>query len=368
MASTTFPASDLYALQETPSSGRGVFATQALRANTVLFKTDLLPAYVVYREYKREVCAHCFAYDSSRAHKLKVSETGHSFCSKDCLRTWKAEAGSVGLQAWAALETFIRGGKTGRSSGPMDGNVYDTLPDEGATRPSADEIRIAWEQAERTAEAIRKARDGSKQKVHRKALQSTLSLQMYPDTLTFLLSGVLTISRQAESQDWQSILDLVADETPYASPQDLAKNVRSYLHLLCVLPTELLPHVTGANCLTLVSRDSHNSFGIRSLDDNGSEMFGFGVWPTASYFNHSCEPSVAKRRVGRAWEFWTAHDVEAGEELCISYMGGDEQDLNLVERRRRSEEIWGFLCACSKCMCEEEELEEATVGSDGSRC
>jgi SET and MYND domain-containing protein len=370
MASITFPPSDLYAIQETSFAGRGVFATKSISAGTPLMTTDLIPAHVVYREYKREVCAHCFGYEQSRAHKLKISETGHAFCSKECLRAWKTEAGGVGLEAWTTLETFVKG-KGGRAGNgkELDGNVYDTLPDEGAVRPTPQEIHVAWEDAEQTAELIRKARAGSKQKIHRKALQSTLALQMYPDTLTLLLSGVLTVGRDAQnekSKDWGAVLELVEDHTPYTSLQDLAKNVRSYLHLVCVLPMSLLEHISGQMCLTLVSRDSHNSFGIRSLDDNGSEMFGFAIWPLASYWNHSCEPSVRKRRVGRAWEFETAHDIVAGEELCISYMGGDEQDLSLSERRGRSEDIWGFTCACAKCVREEEELEGTTVGSEGS--
>lgn len=261
------------------------------------------------------------------------------------------------------VEGFVRG------KGGKVGNAREGLPDEGAVRPGREEIRRQWEEAERTAELIRRAREGSRQKVHRKALQSTLGLQMYPDMLAFLLSGVLTLAKVAANEkcsEWDAVLELVADETPYTSPEDLLKNTRSYLQLVALLPVSLLPHISAEKCLTLVSRDSHNSFGIRSLDDNGSEMFGFGVWPLASYFNHSCEPSVHKKRVGRGWRFWAAHDILEGEELCISYMGGDEQDLNLAERRGRSEEIWGFICACTKCMREEEELEETTVGSEGS--
>jgi SET and MYND domain-containing protein len=372
MTSPTFISTELYELQETPSSGRGVFARKAIPANISILKTDLLPAYVVNREYSREVCARCFAYNHSREFKLKILETGHSFCGKDCLRAWKADTGDVGLGAWTAVEAFVRGRSARPNGGSMEGNVYDMMPDEGAARPSPEEIRGAWEEAEGTAALIREARDGSKQKVHRKALRIMMSLQMYPDTLTFLLSGMLVLANEKRTRDWQSVLELVPDATPYTSPQDLAKNIRSFLHLLSVLPLALLPHVTAENCFTLVSRDSHNSFGIRSLDDNGSEMFGFGVWPIASYFNHSCEPNVGKRRVGRGWEFWTAQGVEEGEELCISYMGGDERDLNLGERRGRTKEIWGFVCACMKCVVEEEEEEEelelATVGSDGSGC
>lgn len=362
MSSTTFPTANFYTLQETPFCGRGVFATKSIPVGTPLLRSDLLPAYVVYREYKREVCAYCFAYDHSRAFKLRISDTGHSFCSKDCIRAWKNEAGEAGLEAWRIVEAFVR--SSGSNKG--QGNAFDALPDEGARRPAPLEISTAWGEAKVTAAAIRKARGGSKQKMHRKALQSIMSSQAYPDTITFLLSAVLTLSDQGRSDNWSTILELVADKTPYPSPQDLIKHVRSYLHLLAVLPLPMLDHISAETCLALVSRDSHNSFGIRSLDDNGAEMFGFGVWPLASYFNHSCLPNVAKKRVGRAWEFWAAHDIHEGDELCISYMGGDEGELNLSERRGRSEDIWGFSCACVKCVAEEEELEGTIVGSDGS--
>jgi SET and MYND domain-containing protein len=366
MASTS-PTSDLYEVKETPSSGRGVFATKLILAGTPLMSTDLLPAHVVYRGYKREVCAYCFAYESSRHLKLKIVETGHAFCTKECMRAFKADAGAVGLEAWAVVEIFVKG--NGKGSNERDGDKFAVLPDEGAKRPDVEQITLAWQEADETVALVRKARNGSKSKPHQKALQSVLSQQMYSNTLSFLLSGVLMLAKtetQEENRDWQAVLELVADSTPYTSPLDLTKNIRSYLQLTAILSLDLLTHLTPHNCLTLVSRDSHNSFGIRSLDDNGSEMFGYGAWPLASYWNHSCEPSVQKKRVGRAWEFWTEHDIQVGEELCISYMGGDEAELDVIERRGRSQDIWGFECACTKCMRDEEELEGTSDGTASS--
>jgi SET and MYND domain-containing protein len=111
---------------------------------------------------------------------------------------------------------------------------------------------------------------------------------------------------------------------------------------------EMLPSVTASVCRQTVARDSNNSFGIRSLEDDGCEYFGWGVWPEASFFNHSCQPNVGKRRVGREWQFWAARDIECGEELLISYLGGDEEDLDHVGRRDRLR-VWGFDCSCSRC-------------------
>lgn len=358
------PRSELYEVKETPSSGRGVFATKAIPADTPLMSTDLLPAHVVYREYKREVCAHCFAYKSSRHLKLKIDEAGHAFCSKECMRAFEADAGAVGLEAWAVLEMFVKG--NGKGSNERNGNKFAAVSDEEARRPDVEQITLAWQAADETVRLIRRAKEGSTSKVDQKALKFVLGEQMFSDTLSFLLSGVLMLAKTQTTEkncEWQAVLELVTDGTPYTSPLDLTKNIRSYLQLTAILPLDLLTHLTPQNCLTLVSRDSHNSFGIRSLDDNGSELFGYGVWPTASYWNHSCEPSVQKKRVGRAWEFWSKHDVQEGEELCISYMGGDEADLNVIERRGRSQDIWGFECACRKCTREEEELEGTSDGS-----
>lgn len=45
--------------------------------------------------------------------------------------------------------------------------------------------------------------------------------------------------------------------------------------------------------------------------------------------------------------------MEKGEELCISYMGGDEVELDLRERRKRLSETWVFECGCIRCEMED---------------
>lgn len=45
-------------------------------------------------------------------------------------------------------------------------------------------------------------------------------------------------------------------------------------------------------------------------------------------------------------EFYTTRDVEAGEELCISYV----EELDPVEKRQlRLKEWWFFECTCRRC-------------------
>ena len=76
---------------------------------------------------------------------------------------------------------------------------------------------------------------------------------------------------------------------------------------------------------------------------------GYALYPSASYFNHSCKPNVAKVRVGNTWRFWVPKDVARGEQLCISYLGGDEKDLTTAERRVRLKDVWSFVCECEGC-------------------
>ena len=110
-----------------------------------------------------------------------------------------------------------------------------------------------------------------------------------------------------------------------------------------------------------MDRDCHNSFGLRSLDDGGDEMFGFGVWASASYWNHSCLANLEKERVGRTWRFWAKRDIAEGEELCITYLGLETPELDLEERRKRTKETWAFECGCQRCIEESKvDLEEET--------
>jgi len=349
--------SPLFAIRDTPNSGRGVFALKELKAGTLLLNSSVTPAFVILREYQREVCAHCFIYERGRRLKHRCPETGHFFCSPPCQKTWEDEFGSAGTAAWTAFETFV---KAKHHPTYSNGKQYDYLPDAATGAPSIEDVRARWEQVESTAHFIRQCRAGSNAKPHRRALLAALNVPPNADVLGFQLSGALARDRKLTS-GWQSLMQLVPDETPYAQTQELSDHVHAYLHLLALVPVFLLPHVTAEACLELAKRDSHNSFGIRSLDDGGDEFFGFGVWPEASFFNHSCAPNVAKRRIGRAWEFLADTDVADGGELCISYLGGEEREMNLQERQTRLSDVWGFTCACAKCF---EESGEVQVDCD----
>ncbi|KAJ9636272.1 Histone-lysine N-methyltransferase set-6 [Coniosporium apollinis] len=348
------PISPLFSVLETPSSGRGVFAAQDIAVGTSILALEDVSVSVILREFQREVCAWCFWYYEGRGWKVRDKSTGNVFCSKGCQAAWEDEQSSISnavgtdtaaFHAWRAVEKLIKG--TPRDDEPIS--------DIDAPRPKASEINMAWMKAENQAVYIRESRAGFQNKANRKAVHSAMTATPDSESLRFLLSGILF--RASKPSAWPSLQALAPNHRPYRSTIQLEAHITSYLQLLAILPDAFLPHVNAEVCREIPLRDDHNSFGIRSLEADGSEFLGYGIWIAASYFNHSCSPNVAKRRVGRCWDFSTVRDIRAGEQLCITYLSGDERVMNTNQRRARLRMNWDFECACEKCTGDDVELD-----------
>lgn len=238
------------------------------------------------------------------------------------------------MEAWAAVEKM----KVKRQEVELEHISGD--------RPSASAVDEAWKFANKHAAAIYRARTNNATcKADKRALAQALSNSPTADTAIFQTHAILS-HHNGPTTFLPSLLTLEADSSPYISPNELVDHITSYLHLTATLPLALLPL---PDLRTVKQREVHNSFGIRSLDDAGAEFFGYGVWVSASWFNHSCVPNVVRRRVGRSWVFGTVREVGSGEELVISYLNGEEEELGVVERRERLKRTWGFECACKRC-------------------
>lgn len=336
-------------------SGRGLFPKYALPASTPLHRTAPLSEPIVafiYRPYRRrEVCQRCFAYDPDgrdKVMKVRDADAGMAWCNDECRRQWMAASdGQIALDAWCAVEAHIKK----RSKSKRDPKLSDD-------DPSSEQVTAAWNAAEQLGQAIVEARSASTcSKAQRRLISSTSDRHLEPDVVTYLLAGVLAARASAPTL-WQSLLDLQPGSHLFWSEHDLVAHVDAYLHLLCVLPLPLISSCTPSAILAIISRDAHNSFGLHSLDDDGSEWFGHAIFPSASYFNHACRPNVAKDRTGRAWTFTTRRAVTDDEELCISYLGEEGEEHDLSRRRRDLWRSWRFVCACSTCRDEEAALQK----------
>ncbi|KAK4939070.1 Histone-lysine N-methyltransferase set-6 [Elasticomyces elasticus] len=340
------PSSDYFEVKDTATSGRGVFALKDIKQGTPLLSTSTIAASAIYKNYQKEVCAQCFAYNRGVLWKVRDNARGVVFCSEICRDTWTTSMPAVCLRAREEVQKLLQ-----RKQKLWDDEIHDLAS------PSAEAVEEAWTLAEEKAQLIRAARSPSASvtptKTQLKAVRQAQAIRPEPDTIWFLLDAAIESIRQSDMITLTA--DLAADTQPYVNEEDLKFHIEAYLVLLAVVPTELLPHVQQSLMRIVQSRTTHNSFGLRSLDEGdepgtaGSECFGFGVWPGASYWNHSCDPNVQKQRSGRTWKFWTRRDIASGEELCISYLGGDERDMSTPDRLEKLKRVWGFACGCSRC-------------------
>jgi len=91
-----------------------------------------------------------------------------------------------------------------------------------------------------------------------------------------------------------------------------------------------------------------NSFQVHyNISQHMSE--DYGVFPSASFFNHSCHPNGTGFYSQKFDEYWvhTLVDVKAGEEITIPYV-----DLYHPKRLRQSklQLQYEFACQCTKCL------------------
>lgn len=72
-----------------------------------------------------------------------------------------------------------------------------------------------------------------------------------------------------------------------------------------------------------------------------------GVWPLASFINHSCASNSFRLHVGDTLFLHASRPIEAGEEITLSYVN------SLLPKKMRHElldnDSWEFKCNCSRC-------------------
>ncbi|KAF2404667.1 hypothetical protein EJ06DRAFT_553510 [Trichodelitschia bisporula] len=377
-----------YTLLPTPHSGTGVFTTAPLPPSTPLLSTSSLLASTILRAHRREVCAWCLAYDLGRIWPVRPHPPG-VFCTEACRAAWEESWTGLGeeeevkgprgkdlaLASMAAVDTFLaRAARRApepesQPTGPRPTveQADDLTSTLDARRTHILRARARAEKWQRDYAVLRTLPEAAPPRnTLAQALNPTTSPD--PDVLRFMLNSVL--NRAREGAAWDAALErLVGEAVPWRTEGEMHAWAAGVGALLVVLPWEVVGAVDPGLLRRLAGVENWNAFGVRDVGSGfgegekgvydagggGDEYLGYGVWPEASYFNHSCAPNVGKRRVGRGWEFWVKDEgrgVGEGEELCISYLGGDEKGLRVEERRERLKQFWGFECACARCVAE----------------
>ncbi|KAJ7677956.1 hypothetical protein DFH06DRAFT_1167484 [Mycena polygramma] len=332
--------------QPTWYGGRGLFAVQDIQKGTLLHTCASPYASVIYRIFRKEVCGLCFAYafDARRnAWNVKLEAgSGVWFCSEACRDDWVRDenVGQLITATNAAVDRLARS-MDKRAAGDI---VALASPVKLMTQEILDLSWVAAESAPLTTDN----RPGSAPGLD----------EMELDTARFLISAIVRryIQDSADTaplfNSWTDLLELQDNELQliHGRPHALASHLAIYTFLrrvVLAVPV-LAPYLATSEMVrAILARDPGNVFGMYEMNEEGdSEMLGWSMYVSASYFNHDCAPNVRKERAGRALLFYTTRDVALGEELSINYI--DLKD-DVAERRKQLSANWYFDCVCERC-------------------
>ena len=101
---------------------------------------------------------------------------------------------------------------------------------------------------------------------------------------------------------------------------------------------------------------------IFSVNNFRIPPFDLGVFATASRLNHSCVPNVhhSFNPSLKSTTIYAVKDVQPGEELCATYLGGEAHYFVRSQRIEILRSRYGFTCDCAACT-------DRTGASDGRR-
>jgi hypothetical protein len=117
-----------------------------------------------------------------------------------------------------------------------------------------------------------------------------------------------------------------------------------------LMPPEI--QIPEDDLLDVYCKHRVNMFGLWGTT---GECLGYGVYPRASYFNHSCWPNTTfykntEHRIPHM-DFLTVFPIEGSdEEVCISYI---DISTDLASRRNTLLDKYFFHCTCERCVWQE---------------
>eukprot|EP00045_Choanoeca_perplexa_P008117 m.74428 g.74428 ORF g.74428 m.74428 type:complete len:391 (-) comp14360_c0_seq1:153-1325(-) len=83
--------------------------------------------------------------------------------------------------------------------------------------------------------------------------------------------------------------------------------------------------------------------------------FDHGLYPFASYLNHSCKPNCCTSTPAPVpgsvvlLQVRTVAPIQSGEQLCISYLDGAQLALPMDQRQAQLAAAYRFTCSCIRC-------------------
>jgi hypothetical protein len=190
------------------------------------------------------------------------------------------------------------------------------------------------------------------------AQKATSTTDFSLDALLLMRVLALSLKESASHPLKSKLLVRLTPAYNFKSPNLIIFNFADHI----VTPLSIL-HTLSINIFTNAQYDTWVLHTIKCRLQNNKHGQTLEDWPGTSIsglysmLNHSCAPNVDWRHDRGSSEvtMFATRDCGVGEELCISYIGAEGNEMGVGERRRRLMGWFGMDCRCVKC------VEEAAV-------
>ncbi|OCL07988.1 hypothetical protein AOQ84DRAFT_389153 [Glonium stellatum] len=118
-----------------------------------------------------------------------------------------------------------------------------------------------------------------------------------------------------------------------------------------VIDTFLVTRIVELNCFGCPRRSSDEAHQNKHITSKPAKGYkSSGIWPMASYINHSCLPNIHRSFIGDMMVVRATKDLAEDEELKFPYCDVTE-GFDAIQKKTRVH--WGFSCDCELCKLEE---------------
>ncbi|KAG9313777.1 hypothetical protein JVU11DRAFT_6137 [Chiua virens] len=308
--------SSFFRIRTTSYGGRSLFAICDIEPGTLIHSSKSPFAHVIYKDYRKEVCAQCFTYSASdqapptvglsRTWNIKWSREGATtawFCSDVCKDIWecdemlKEQLGNnsnrwrIKSRSRPCFPVLIMSPRNGMTGGIGKGTIDAAWERAEALVASRADLALFYSTLHIEGMELEIARSLAAAIVRRycdERSQASSSDLKAVDTLDSTRNN-----EPRSDESWAQLLRLQTSEACniQTRPYMLTAYLRIYVFLSNALPKHLRRYISTVR--EVLSRDTGNAFGIWD-GDRRDEMMGWGIWVSASYFNHSASESPAK--------------------------------------------------------------------------
>lgn len=356
--------SPFFKVDETQYGGRGCFSYGTIPKGTMIATCRGPISSTILKEYKKEVCNQCFSYLEGNTLKYKLANAKCTsalyFCTQKCLDEFKAQdVDGIYLKSLLNIEDLYQRGLK--------------KPEIELSEPNRDEdlnaiINFEWQQVNDWEVKVNRMKQSKKEN-----LIPRISDSEYVD-IKYIIGVLFQLYKYSSNEPKSSnkeeflsnvdadtymkfeletfeILQANENDKVFNYPYLLQSHINIYKFIKLSSSPLFQPFISTDSVRKILGRHIGNAFGIWSVvtdeQREDKDFFGYSVYPTASFFNHSCAPNIIKKRDKNQIHFTTLRDIEPNEELCINYGYSTEES---VEVRRKDLKEWFFDCSCPRCI------------------